>query len=163
LPALIESCPPGGHRLGRLDIVVTEPESSDRRPVQKHILVVDDEPDAHSLFKQRFRREMREGTLVLFFANSGPEALAILDGQHAEVVIVLTDVNMPGMSGWEVLAEVRRRWPEISVVMITAYDLREYHDTAFELGAAGYLTKPIDFARLRELLVVGFPQGDPPD
>ena len=115
------------------------------------ILVVDDEPDMQELIRQNFRREIRKDLYRFDFALSGEAALEVLEGQTPpRVVLVLSDINMPGMSGIELLAEIRRAWPEVDVFMITAYGDASTEQTARELGAARFLTKPVDFQRLRE-------------
>lgn len=114
------------------------------------ILMVDDEPDAQELFRQNFRREIRNATYAFVFAMSGEEALSVLKGQEPpEVVMVLSDINMPGMSGLELLAEVRQKWSEVPVLMITAYGDEATETRARDLGAESFLTKPIDFDRLK--------------
>ena len=120
-----------------------------RPPVRA--LVVDDETDVQFLFTQKFRREVRQGLLEFVFATSGQEALETLrDGAAADVVVVLSDINMPGMSGLELLASVREEFPGLEVYMVTAYDDGQLKTTALEGGARGYLTKPIDFSTLKE-------------
>jgi CheY-like chemotaxis protein len=115
------------------------------------ILMVDDEPDAQELFRQNFRREIRKGVYAFDFALSGEEALNVLKGQAPPVVVlVLSDINMPGMTGIELLAEIRKVWPEVSVFMITAYGDNATEAKAHDLGAERFLTKPIDFGRLKE-------------
>ncbi len=115
------------------------------------ILMVDDEPDAQELFRQNFRREIRKGVYSFDFALSGEAALELLrSGKPPEVVLVLSDINMPGMSGIELLAEIRRCWPEVGVFMITAYGDRATESRARSLGAGRFLTKPVDFARLKQ-------------
>lgn len=113
-------------------------------------LVVDDETDVQFLFTQKFRREVREGLLEFVFATSGQQALDELrTGAAADVVVVLSDINMPGMSGLELLSTVREEFPGLEVYMVTAYDDGELKTTALEGGARGYLTKPIDFSTLK--------------
>ena len=117
------------------------------------ILVVDDEPDVPDLFRQRFRREARAGTYVLHFAASGEEALGQLtDGVEPELMVVLSDINMPGMDGLELLRAVKERRPELPVMMVTAYGDDERRRRAAEFGAAHFVTKPVDFDRLKEQL-----------
>jgi CheY-like chemotaxis protein len=117
------------------------------------ILVVDDEPDVADLFRQRFRREARRGTYVLHFANSGDEALTLLDDTiEPELLAVLSDINMPGMDGLELLGEIKQRFPELPVMMVTAYGDDERRRRASDLGAAEFLAKPVDFDRLKERL-----------
>src|SRR4051794_18934669 len=120
------------------------------------ILVVDDEPDVAVLFRQRFRRETRQGTYVLHYANSGTEALDRLsEAIEPALIAVLCDINMPGMDGLELLAEIKERFPSLPVMMVTAYGDDERRRRAAERGASEFITKPIDFehlkAQLREL------------
>jgi len=115
------------------------------------ILMVDDEPDAQELFRQNFRREIRNGVYSFDFAQSGEAALNVLRGQTPpEVVLVLSDINMPGMTGIELLAEIRKMWPDVSVFMITAYGDNATEAKARDLGAARFVTKPVDFGRLKD-------------
>ncbi len=115
------------------------------------ILMVDDEPDAQDLFRQNFRREIRKGVYTFDFSMSGAAALEVLKGQKPpEVVLVLSDINMPGMSGIELLAEIRKAWPDVVVFMITAYGDNATEVKARDLGAEQFLTKPVDFGRLKE-------------
>jgi CheY-like chemotaxis protein len=117
------------------------------------ILVVDDEPDVAELFRQRFRREARQGTYVLHFSYSGEEALAKLDdGIRPQLIVILSDINMPGMDGLALLREIKQRRPELPVMMITAYGDDERRRRADEYGAAEFLTKPVDFDLLRARL-----------
>jgi CheY-like chemotaxis protein len=117
------------------------------------ILVVDDEPDVALLFRQRFRREAREGAYVLHFASSGAEALERLAGEiEPELIVILSDINMPGMDGMQLLGEIKQRFPDLPVMMITAYGDDERRRRAGELGAAEFLTKPVDFDLLKERL-----------
>ena len=117
------------------------------------ILVVDDEPDVAELFRQRFRREARQGTYVLHFSYSGVEALAKLDdGIRPQLIVILSDINMPGMDGLALLHEIKQRWPELPVMMITAYGDDERRRRADQYGAAEFLTKPVDFELLKDRL-----------
>ena len=117
------------------------------------ILVVDDEPDVAELFRQRFRREARDGTYVMHFAGSGEEALDQLAEEiEPELIVLLSDINMPGMDGLELLREVKRRRPDLPVMMVTAYGDDERRRRARDLGAFEFLTKPVDFDRLKEQL-----------
>jgi CheY-like chemotaxis protein len=117
------------------------------------ILVVDDEPDVPDLFRQRFRREARQGTYVLHFAASGEEALDQLAREiRPELVVILSDINMPGMDGLELLREVKLRRPEMPVMMVTAYGDDERRRRAAEFGAAEFITKPVDFDLLKTQL-----------
>ena len=120
------------------------------------IIVVDDEPDVADLFRQRFRREARQGIYVMHFAASGEEALALLSGGiEPGVIVILSDINMPGMDGLQLLGEIKERFPDLPVMMVTAYGDDERRRRATELGAAEFLTKPVDFdflkAQLRQL------------
>ena len=126
------------------------------------ILVVDDETDVRILFEQRFRREIRSGEFSFSFAYSGEEALTYLHDHHSEVVLILSDINMPGMSGLELLRQVRQQYPAPIpppapiVMMITAYGDQQTLAEALELGANDFLTKPVDFAALKaKLLTLG--------
>jgi CheY-like chemotaxis protein len=117
------------------------------------ILVVDDEPDVAELFRQRFRREARQGTYVLHFAASGEEALGQLaGGVEPELIVILSDINMPGMDGLELLRSVKERYPGLPVMMVTAYGDDERRRRAAEYGAFEFVTKPVDFDRLKEQL-----------
>src|SRR5215210_9438956 len=109
------------------------------------ILVVDDEPDVAELFRQRFRRETRQGTYVLHYAASGADALDRLsEAIEPTLIAVLSDINMPGMDGLELLAEIKERFPGLPVVMVTAYGDDERRRRAADQGAAEFLTKPVD-------------------
>ena len=115
------------------------------------ILMVDDEPDAQDLFRQNFRREIRKGVYAFDFALSGEAALDVLKEQTPPGVgLVLSDINMPGMSGIELLSEIRETWPEVGVFMITAYGDTATEARARDLGAERFLTKPVDFTALKE-------------
>jgi two-component system chemotaxis response regulator CheY len=115
------------------------------------VMVVDDEPDMQLLFEQRFRRELGEGRVQFIFAQSGDEALSYLEGQDgADLVLILSDINMPGMSGLDLLRQLKSRKRELPVYMITAYSDESSHTQALEYGADDYLTKPLDFQELRD-------------
>ena len=117
------------------------------------ILVVDDEPDVAELFRQRFRRETRQGTYVLHYAASGQEALERLSGEiEPELLAVLSDINMPGMDGLQLLTEIKQRHPDLTVMMVTAYGDDERRRRAAEHGAAQFLAKPVDFDHLKAQL-----------
>ena len=114
------------------------------------ILVVDDEPDVEVLFRQRFRHDLRAGRFTMEFAQSGPTALQRI-GETAGVslILILSDINMPGMSGLELLPKAKALRPDVPVIMITAYGDAETKRKALENGAEALLTKPIDFVTLR--------------
>ena len=117
------------------------------------ILVVDDEPDVADLFRQRFRHESRQGTYVLHFAFSAAEALKQLSGEVLPpLIVILSDINMPGMDGLELLHEIKRLRPELPVMMVTAYGDEERRRRAKEYGAVDFLTKPVDFDYLKNQL-----------
>jgi CheY-like chemotaxis protein len=121
------------------------------------ILIVDDECDVAELFRQRFRREVRQGTYVLHFAMSAEEALEKLDRGMIEpqLIVILSDINMPGMDGLALLREIKQRQPHLPVMMVTAYGDDERRQRAEQYGAAEFITKPVDFdvlkAQLRQL------------
>ena len=116
-----------------------------------YILVVDDEPDVEALFRQQFRRDLKSGRFLMEFAPSAPAALQrAVDIRDPSLILILSDINMPGMSGLEMLPEVRAKRPDVPVIMITAYGDPETRRKAIERGAEGLLTKPIDFAQLRQ-------------
>jgi len=118
------------------------------------ILVVDDEKDIQALFEQRFRKEIRANQIEFAFAFSGEEALAYLNKHEHEAVLILSDINMPGMSGLELLENIKQKFvkPPPVVMMITAYGDTENYNRAMTLGADDFLTKPIDFSTLKERL-----------
>ena len=117
------------------------------------IHVVDDEPDVADLFRQRFRRESRQGTFVMHFAASGAEALDRLAEEiQPRLAAVLSDINMPGMDGLQLLSEIKQRRPDLPVMMVTAYGDDERRRRAAELGAVEFITKPVDFDQLKEQL-----------
>jgi len=116
-----------------------------------YILVVDDEPDVEALFRQQFRRELRSGRFQMEFAQSAPAALErASEMRDATLILILSDINMPGMSGLEMLPKVRALRPDVPVIMITAYGDAETRRKAIERGAEALLTKPIDFTLLRQ-------------
>jgi CheY-like chemotaxis protein len=115
------------------------------------VLVVDDEPDVEALFRQQFRRDLRTQRFMMDFAHSAAEALArIASTIEQSLILVLSDINMPGMTGLEMLPMVKEMRPNVPVIMITAYGDPETRRKAIEGGASGLLTKPIDFSLLRE-------------
>jgi CheY-like chemotaxis protein len=120
------------------------------------ILVVDDEKDMQTLFEQRFRKEIRSGEVEFYFAFSGEQALQYLNKHDHEAVLILSDINMPGMSGLELLKHIKQQFasPPPVVMMITAYSDDENYRNAMSLGADDFLTKPIDFHLLKEKLKI---------
>jgi CheY-like chemotaxis protein len=114
------------------------------------ILVVDDEPDVEMLFRQQFRHDLRSGRFVMEFAQSAPAALqCISDARNTSLILILSDINMPGMTGLELLPKAKAARPDVPVIMITAYGDAETKRRALEGGAEALLTKPIDFGLLR--------------
>ncbi|WP_024517476.1 response regulator [Bradyrhizobium sp. Tv2a-2] len=115
------------------------------------VLVVDDEPDVEALFRQQFRRDLRAQRFVMDFANSAADALTRVGSTiDNSLILILSDINMPGMTGLEMLPKVKEIRPDVPVIMITAYGDADTKRRALEKGASGLLTKPIDFAVLRE-------------
>jgi CheY-like chemotaxis protein len=115
------------------------------------VLVVDDEPDVEALFRQQFRRDLRSQRFTMDFANSAPDALKRITATiEQSLILILSDINMPGMTGLEMLPKVKEIRPEVPVIMITAYGDPDTRRKALENGASGLLTKPIDFTLLRE-------------
>ena len=126
-----------------------------------YILVVDDEPDVEVLFRQQFRRDLRSGRFRMEFATSAPAALSrAFEIRDASLILILSDINMPGMSGLELLPIVRAERPDVPVIMITAYGDAETRRKAIEYGAEGLLIKPIDFALLRREIDVKLDQAE---
>ena len=114
------------------------------------VLVVDDEPDVEALFRQQFRRDLRAQRFVMDFAISATDALSrIATPIEQTLILILSDINMPGMTGLEMLPKAREIRPDVPIIMITAYGDAETRRKAIERGAVGLLTKPIDFALLR--------------
>ena len=118
------------------------------------VLVVDDEKDMQTLFEQRFRKEIREKKIDFAFASSGEEALNYLNTHNHEAVLILSDINMPGMSGLELLKHIKQKFsaPPPIVMMVTAYGDEENYNQAISLGADDFLTKPLDFVLLKDKL-----------
>jgi YesN/AraC family two-component response regulator len=115
------------------------------------IMIVDDERDVEILFRQQFRKEVREGLIDLCYAFSGEEALEYLGSlTPPDVVCILSDINMPGINGLELLKAVKERYPQIRVSMITAYGDEHNFETAMSTGAEHYFTKPIDFVQIKK-------------
>ncbi len=114
------------------------------------ILVVDDEPDVEALFRQQFRRDIRDGRFAMDFAQSADSALKLIsDAAGASLILILSDINMPGMTGLELLPKAKAARPDVPVIMITAYGDADTRRKALEGGAEALLTKPIDFVALR--------------
>ena len=114
------------------------------------ILVVDDEPDVEALFRQQFRRDIRNGRFMMDFAQSADSALKLIsDAAGASLILILSDINMPGMTGLELLPKAKAARPDVPVIMITAYGDPDTRRKALEGGAEALLTKPIDFVALR--------------
>jgi CheY-like chemotaxis protein len=114
------------------------------------ILVVDDEPDVETLFRQQFRRDLRAGRFTMEFAQSAPIALQLIaEAGDRSLILILSDINMPGMSGLELLPKAKAMRPDVPMIMITAYGDAETKRKALENGAEALLTKPIDFGSLR--------------
>jgi len=119
--------------------------------VQLLILVVDDEPVVEALFRQHFRRDLRDGRFAMEFAQSAPAALqCISDASAASLILILSDINMPGMSGLELLPKAKAVRPDVPIIMITAYGDADTKRKALESGADALFTKPIDFGMLRD-------------
>jgi CheY-like chemotaxis protein len=115
-----------------------------------YILVVDDEPDVENMFRQHFRRDLRSGRFMIEFALSAPDALEQLRSiPDPSLILILSDINMPGMSGLEMLPKVKAERASVPIIMITAYGDDTTKKRATELGAAGLLAKPVDFVLLR--------------
>ena len=115
------------------------------------VMVVDDERDVEHMFRQKFRREIRSGDIDLKFAFSGEEAVEILNGLNPlDVVLLLSDINMPGMNGFDLLKVVKNDYPQLRVFMVSAYGDADNYDTAKNLGADAFVNKPVDFGELKE-------------
>jgi CheY-like chemotaxis protein len=120
------------------------------------ILIVDDEPDVANLFRQYFRREVRQGEYVLHFATSGEQAFERLAGEiEPHLIVILSDIDTPRMDGLTLLQEIKQRFPDLPIILVTEYGGEDRRRRAAEYGAAEFITKPIDFdhlkAQLREL------------
>ena len=117
------------------------------------ILVVDDEADVADLFRQQFRREVRQGEYAMHFAQSAQEALdKLADGIRPELIVVLSDINMPGMDGLSLLRKIKEQRADLPVIMVTAYGDDERRRKASEYGASEFVTKPVDFGLLKQHL-----------
>jgi len=117
-------------------------------------MIVDDEQDVESLFTQRFRKDLRSNNLEFHFAFSAEDALNYISTLNPiDIVLILSDINMPGKSGLDLLKEVKNKFPQLKVMMVTAYGDQQNYDKAFALGADDFITKPIDFETLREKII----------
>src|SRR3954452_4852911 len=128
------------------------------------VLVVDDEPDVEALFRQQFRREMRQGLCALEFALSANQSLEALDGQGSrEIILLLSDINMPGMSGLDLLPIVKQKRPDLPVIMISADGDGPTVQAALDRGADKFVVKPVDFPQLKQQVaaVVAQARGSP--
>lgn len=115
------------------------------------VLVVDDERDVEALFLQKFRKEIREGIIAFHFSFSGNDALNYMHTDGVEnTLLVLSDINMPGMNGLDLLKTIKQEFPSLRVVMVTAYGDDQNCSIAMSLGADGFLTKPVDFSQLKK-------------
>jgi CheY-like chemotaxis protein len=124
------------------------------------LLIVDDETDIPELFKQYFRGKVQQRGVVLRFATDGAEAMAELAViPTGETIVILSDINMPGMDGFELLSRIKQRWPQVPVVMISAYGDADKRQRVAALGASGLLSKPLDFGALKTLLRELTPEG----
>ena len=118
------------------------------------VMIVDDEKDVMSLFNQKFRKERRAGKIDFHFAFSGEEAIKYLQQEtNIEITLILSDINMPGMNGLQLLKRIKETFSHIKVFMITAYSDPENYETAIKLGADDYISKPIDFDKLKEKIL----------
>jgi YesN/AraC family two-component response regulator len=118
------------------------------------ILVVDDETDVEPLFTQKFRKDIREQEIQFHFAFSGEEALKFMSTlEPFDLVLVLSDINMPGMTGLELLRQTKEKFPKLHVMMVTAYGDQSNYEKAMKFGADEFLTKPIDFNLLKEKII----------
>jgi CheY-like chemotaxis protein len=118
------------------------------------IFIVDDEPDVELMFRQKFRNEIKTGEFSLMFALSAEQALAFMGNlEPFDIILVLSDINMPGMNGLELLKRIRKLYPDLKVFMISAYGDQHNKDEASRLGATDFITKPVDFPLLKERIL----------
>jgi len=135
---------------GRIEMDAEDLEMAEQDSARQ-VLVVDDEPDVREMFRLRMRREVRAGTYQLFFAESGHEALEVLR-ENPGIRQILTDLNMPGMGGLQLLDALSESWPEVQAFVVSAYGDPTNRDEARQRGAAGFIVKPVDFSELKEML-----------
>ncbi|MEG3988519.1 response regulator [Microcoleus sp. S28C3] len=118
------------------------------------VMVVDDEEDIQSLFTQKFRKEIKSGQIKFYFALSAEAALDYLENnKEASIVLILSDINMPGMNGIELLRIIKEKFPDLKVFMITAYGDERNYQTAIAYGADDYITKPVNFESLKNKII----------
>ncbi len=117
------------------------------------VLVVDDERGVARLFEQRFRKEIREGRVEFLFAYSGEEALELWTSRQSDLVMILSDINMPGMNGLELLRRLKAERAVVPIYMISAYENESYQEQSRKLGADGFIPKPLDFQLIRALVL----------
>ena len=130
--------------------LASSPKNTTQEGQKPRVLIVDDEEDVELLFRQRFRHDLKAGRFVMEFAQSASAALQrIANVGSASLILILSDINMPGMNGLELLKQIKERYPQLKVYMITAYGDEDSHRRAVEYGCDDYLTKPIDFSVLR--------------
>ena len=117
-----------------------------------HILVVDDEPDVEPMFRQKFRKDIKDQKIHFHFELSAAAALVYLESSEvpAEATLILSDINMPGMNGLELLRVIKEKYPELAVFMVTAYGDEQSKKTAKDYGASGFISKPVDFSQLKQ-------------
>lgn len=124
------------------------------------IMVVDDEKDIKLLFEQQFRKEIKSGRLIFLFAFTGEEVLEYLQtNSTTKPILVLADINMPGMNGLDLLKNIKQKYPKLKVAMITAYGDERNYRQAIECGCDDYISKPINFAELKEKVFTGYQEG----
>jgi len=124
----------------------------------RKVLVVDDEPDVEPMFRQQMRREVRAGRYEFLFALSGRHALEVLE-EHPDIRLVITDLNMPEMNGWELLDALGEQWPEMPSMVVSAYGDEENARRAEASGASGFVVKPVNFRELREKVAASLDDG----
>ncbi len=125
----------------------------------RKVLVVDDEPEVEPMFRQRMRREVRAGLYEFLFARSGRHALEVME-EHPDIGLVITDISMPEMNGWELLDALGELWPQVPAMVVSAYGDRANIRRAEESGAQGFVAKPVDFGELREKVAASLQSAD---